>query len=134
MSYEMRRTIRRSLWGVLFIMVGLGFLLDQMEVIHLGNWTLVWWKWWPAGLILIGLVSMLTPLTPKHVSSGLFMILLGAWFFVCQSGWHGFTYRTGWPLLIVAMGFNVVIGAVLEHVWWGRRGESAGAPEGQGHA
>ncbi|MFI5372496.1 MAG: LiaI-LiaF-like domain-containing protein [Candidatus Eisenbacteria bacterium] len=134
MSYEMRRTIRRSLWGVLFILVGLGFLLDQMRVIHLRHWTLLWWRWWPATLILIGLGNMLVPLTPKHISSGLFMMLLGAWFFVCQSEWHGFTYRTGWPLLIVAMGVNVVIGAVLEHVWPRRRVESAGTREEQGHA
>ena len=134
MTYQTRRTIRRSLWGVVFILVGLAFLFDQMGMLHLGRWAMDWWRWWPLLVVVIGVANMLTPLRPKHVSNGLFMVLLGVWLFICQSEWHGFTYRTAWPLLIIGMGISVVFGAGVEHLWRNGRRDDADTPEGQGHA
>jgi Domain of unknown function (DUF5668) len=134
MTYQTRRAVRRGMWGIVFILVGLAFLLDQLRVIHLGAWALDWWRWWPAVVILIGIANMLTPLRPKHISNGLFMVMLGVWFFICQNEWHGFTFRTGWPLVIIGMGISVVFGAAVEHLWRNARKDDAGTPEGPNHA
>jgi hypothetical protein len=134
MMYQTRRAIRRGMWGIVFILAGLAFLFDQMGMIHLGHWAREWWRWWPLLPIVIGIANMVTPLRPKHVSNGLFMVILGIWFFVCQNEWHGLTYRTAWPLLIIAMGVSVVFGAAVEYLWRNARREDTDAPEGPDHA
>ena len=101
---------QRAVWGVLLIALGVWFLLRQMGMTDWFDWR----PMWPAILIVIGLATIVAADRPKQFGSGLSFILLGVWFFACIQHWYGLTYRTGWPLLLVTFGFEIVLVAVLE--------------------
>ena len=135
MSYGRRKAVRRAMWGVVLIGIGIAFLLDQAGTINLRSLGQQWWRWWPAVFIVAGLTNLIAPLGPRHIASGLMSILTGLWFFGCQSGWHGMSYATSWPLLIVGAGVNMVVGVWLERIWGpGADGDARSTEEGSRHA
>jgi hypothetical protein len=101
---------KRVTWGAALIVVGLYLLGAQM------GW-LDWISWrplWPAVFIIIGMIWMVAGENPRQIGSGFFFIVLGLWFYACTQHWYGLTYRTGWPLLLVASGLDTVLVAVLD--------------------
>jgi membrane-bound ClpP family serine protease len=107
-----RTNRRRVAWGVILITLGAFLLLLQLGTF---NWV-HWGVWWPAILVVIGVVRIAAPEHPRHIASGVTMILLGLWFFACTNHWYELTYRRAWPLLLVIFGFEIVIKAVLERL------------------
>lgn len=59
--------------GILLIVFGIGFLLNQMEVVNLSD---VLSTWWPLFLILIGFIQM-SNRTRSSLVTGLLFILIG---------------------------------------------------------
>jgi hypothetical protein len=45
---------------------------------------------------------------PRTRRSGFWLLAVGAWGLISESEWFGFDYSTSWPLLIVALGINIV--------------------------
>lgn len=113
------RRRRQAFWGVLLMGVGVVLLMEQLDVwrIHLH------WPWWPAIPIVIGLVRLMTPETPRDVVDGIGWILMGGWLFVCTERWFGFGFSEGWPLVLVIWGFQVALGAVLDRETRRRKAE-----------
>src|SRR5437867_10242496 len=89
-----RSARKRATFGVFLILVGVVFLLTRLGYLHAHMWR----EWWPGILMVFGFATMITPARPRHVASGLTMILIGFWFFACIDHWYGLTYRTGWPI------------------------------------
>jgi hypothetical protein len=105
-----RSNRKRVTWGAALIVIGLYLLCAQMGLLDWVSWRPVW----PAVLIIIGLIWMVTPSNPRQIGSGLFFVMLGLWFYACIQHWYGLTYRTGWPLLLVASGLDTILVAVLD--------------------
>ena len=105
-----RENWRRAVWGVVLIVVGMVFLLVQMDLLRLGKV----WKLWPAIMILMGFVWMVAPQNLKQIASGVSMILWGVWLFACTYHWFGLTYWNAWPLLLVIFGGEMILAAALE--------------------
>ncbi len=96
------RDVKRVIWGLFLVGVGVLFLLEQTGVVEpLGTW-------WPLILIVIGI----TNLVERRLGGALMFFLLGAWFFAVSRGWHGMTYGNSWPLVLVAVGIAIVIKAL----------------------
>jgi predicted membrane protein len=101
-----RGTQSRIFWGLVFIIVGVLVLLDQMGRVDIGY---IISRYWPAIFILIG-VSILIANDFKNTGAGLFFILFGAFFLLMQmrifdrTVWHYF-----WPLVIIAVGIWILI-------------------------
>jgi hypothetical protein len=98
------RDTKKIIWGVFLIALGVMFLLERFGVwsfTHLG-------EWWPLILIVIGI----TRLVERRLGSALTMILLGGWFFACESNWMGLDYHNSWPLVLVAVGVGIVVRAL----------------------
>jgi hypothetical protein len=106
------RNRRHAVWGVILMAFGVVLLLEQLEVVRIR----FDYPWWPAIPMLIGLVRLLTPETPRQFAEGLTWVLIGLWLFACEERWYGLTYWKGWPLLLVIWGFEMVFGAVLERL------------------
>ena len=91
----------RIFWGLIFIVIGVLFLLDQMGEIDVGH---ILSRYWPAIFIVIG-VSMLIANDFKSSGPAVFFILFGAFFLLMDMKifdrplWHYF-----WPLLIIGVG------------------------------
>jgi predicted membrane protein len=96
----------RIFWGLIFIVVGLLFLLDQMGQLDVGY---IISRYWPAIFIIIG-ISIIIANDFKSTGAGVFFILFGAFFLLMDMRifdhrvWHYF-----WPLLIIGLGLWILI-------------------------
>jgi cell wall-active antibiotic response 4TMS protein YvqF len=107
-----RSNRKRVVWGVVLITLGLYFLLG-----HLG--ALDWIQWrplWPAIFMVIGFAWMLAPSNHRQVASGFTFVLIGFWFYACILHWYGLTFRTGWPVLLIVFGLEMILLAALERL------------------
>jgi predicted membrane protein len=91
----------RIFWGLLLIVVGVLFLLDQMDRVDFGDLVS---RYWPVVFILIG-ISILLNNARDNAGAGIFFILFGGFFLLMRlrildhSVWH-----YAWPVAIIAVG------------------------------
>ena len=90
--------------GVVMLLLGLVFLLNNFYVIDIGNV----WRYWPLIVVAIGLNKTLQAENPKERESGLWWIFWGAWLLVSTLHLFGLTFRTSWPLIIIAGGIHIL--------------------------
>lgn len=101
-----QKTQGRIFWGLLLIVVGALFLLDQMNRLDFGDLV---GRYWPVIFILIG-ISILLSNNFKNVGSGVFFILFGAFFLLVRMRifdrtiWHFI-----WPLAIIGVGLWILV-------------------------
>jgi predicted membrane protein len=96
----------RIFWGLLLILLGVLFLLDQMGRLDFGDLV---GRYWPVLFILIG-VSILLSNNFRNVGSAVFFILFGTFFLLLRlrifdrAVWHYV-----WPVAIIAVGLWVLL-------------------------
>src|SRR5687767_11637564 len=104
------RTIinREVLVGIGLMTIGLVLLADPALEIDLwaSGWTLI--------LFVVGLVRVIDPSVGDRDCpsrrTGAWLMTVGTWGFISQNDLFGLTFRTSWPLLVVAAGVLTV--------WW----------------
>ena len=100
------KTQGRIFWGLLLIVLGVIFLLDQMGRLDFGDLI---GRYWPVIFILIG-VSILLSNNFRNAGSGVFFILFGTFFLLLrlrifdQAVWHYL-----WPLAIIGVGLWMLL-------------------------
>lgn len=87
--------------GLVLILLGVLFLLDNLHVVHFRLFS----DAWPLILVIFGVVRMID--APDR-SSGLWLVTIGLWLLVNELELWGFTYHDSWPLLVVAVGLSMV--------------------------
>ena len=114
---EQQQNDRRGtmIGGAVLILLGVGFLFSQLELLPY-EFYYSWWTYWPAILIVFGLYRLVRPRHAGDVGSGVTMILFGLWFFSNKFDWWGLTWRTSWPLALVAVGAGMVARAIASSV------------------
>jgi predicted membrane protein len=104
------KTQGRIFWGLLLIVLGVFFLLDQMGTLDFGDLV---GRYWPVIFILIG-ISILLSNNFKNTGSGVFFILFGTFFLLLRlrifdrALWHYI-----WPLAIIGAGLWILLRPVL---------------------
>ncbi|MGW8249826.1 MAG: LiaF transmembrane domain-containing protein [Anaerolineales bacterium] len=95
---------------LLLIIVGVFLLLSNFGVISGDFWTLIW-QFWPLLLIVIGLDSIFKR---EGLVASAFMIGVGVIFLLANLGYLNVSVwqmiLTLWPILIIAIGFDILIG------------------------
>jgi predicted membrane protein len=98
----------RIFWGLILILLGVLFLLDQMGRADFGDLVS---RWWPLILIAAGLWQLISS-DFQELAGGLFLIILGAIIQLAKLEilgrdlWHYV-----WPVLIIGLGLWVLLGA-----------------------
>lgn len=111
---------KNTFLGLVLIGVGSIFMLKQWGYIDTA-WFQGKFHWWHILLLVLvtsGLGDILTANHLRQVGKGLFHILVGFWLFACFEHLWGWTFGNSWPVLLIAIGLNVVL-----HGWSGRRHE-----------
>ena len=104
-----RDSAGRIFWGIIIILFGVLFLLDQMGRLDFGS---VISHYWPVLLILIGFWQLVAN-NFRSPGGPLFLIALGVIFelgrldILGRSAWHFV-----WPLLIIVVGLGILLGAL----------------------
>lgn len=106
-SYEWRKQL---MWGLVLVIVGVTFALDQMDVIDIRGV----WHYWPLLIVISGINKMIGYPTAKHFSSGLWMVFIGLWLFAVLDHMFGLTFRNSWPFLIIACGVSMIIEPIIK--------------------
>ena len=104
------------IWGVGLVVLGVGFLLVQQDILP-RHYLYTWWTWWPAIMLAIGVSRLVQPRRPDEIGGGVSMILFGLWLFANYFGWYGLTFRTSWPLALVAAGAGMMATAIAASMW-----------------
>jgi hypothetical protein len=95
---------RRFLWGVFLMVIGGALLLGQAGILDVPSI----WRLWPVVFLVIATASLLEGKPGGAVMMG----MIGLSFFAAEFRWMGLSYRSFWPLLVVAVGLGMVVGAI----------------------
>jgi hypothetical protein len=95
---------RRILWGVFLMSLGTVLLLMQLGVLRIPGL----WRFWP---VVFGFTAV-SQLMERKPGAAATSVLVGVAFFAAQFGWLGLSYRSFWPLLVVAVGVGIVMAAI----------------------
>ena len=98
----------RVLLGSAIALIGFAMLADRND-----EWGLFFnINWWPFLLIFLGIAQMAAPGDRDggcgSKRPGLWLLSIGAWGLIVESQLFGFDYSNSWPLLIIALGADIV--------------------------
>lgn len=99
--------------GVFLTLVGILLTADNFDYVDAGAYL----RWWPAVLILLGLLKLRQP---GGRGVAIFLLAAGGWILAFNLGLVTFTIFDLWPLILIAIGVGFVRKAL--------RGDSADVP------
>src|SRR5262249_2088352 len=109
MDRDNRDDIRHSSPGLVpgFVVVGLGvlFLLNNLKVVRIYEW----WLLWPVVLIAIGMQKLIDSVHANDRASGAIMIAIGGVFLSTNLGWVSARIWEWWPLLLIGAGIAMLL-------------------------
>ena len=95
--------------GVILVAVGLVFLLDNFNVIYIGEPVS---HFWPLIVVAIGMAKIFQAQNPWERRKGFATIFIGLWLLVSVLHMFGLTFHNSWPLLLIGFGINAIWKAV----------------------
>ena len=99
---------RQVILGVLVIGMGLLFLLDNMNIWDFHRAI----QFWPMVFILVGVIKLFDTNSSDGYFLGAVLILVGVLMIMGRLGLIYFSWRTLWPLMLIALGGSVLYKAV----------------------
>jgi hypothetical protein len=100
----------KFLWGGLLLILGTAMLLDNLDVIYIGNL----WDHWPFVVVAIGIGKFLGSNNSKGRGEGLWWMFIGLWLYASVFQVFGLRFSTSWPLLLVGIGASMIWNAVIK--------------------
>jgi hypothetical protein len=105
------RLTAHLMFGLLIILVGVVFTLDNLNIAHAEDYL----RYWPVGIIAIGLAKLWQSRAGEgNPIGGVLFILFGGWMMLDALGYVDVSMFDFWPLLLVFVGGMIV--------WQGIRG------------
>lgn len=94
----------RYIFGVILIVLGVGFLLDQANMIEFNEVIAIYW---PSIIILIGLLGLFERKSSKLWN--LIIILVGVLLQLNRIGYFEYNaFQLFWPLVLIMIGINII--------------------------
>jgi predicted membrane protein len=91
--------------GIFVVLIGIVFLLDNLGVLHFYNV----WAFWPALMILLGIVRMITSYSNAGRISGVVLFAVGAILLANNLGYIPWNlWSLFWPLLLIVWGLGML--------------------------
>lgn len=98
------RVTPQVLFGLIVVVVGVLFTLDNLNVIDAEQYL----RYWPAGLVAVGLLKLWQAREGRGWVGGLFLVALGSWMLLERMVYIRIDLRDVWPLLFVFFGGYMV--------------------------
>jgi predicted membrane protein len=96
---------KRSLWGALLILIGVGFLCETLGVF---DFSYALKTWWPLIFIAIGIIQLLTKSTSYF--GGFIFIFIGTMLQLRELGILPFSFsEVFWPSVLILIGIKVIL-------------------------
>lgn len=84
--------------GALLLLVNLGFGLPPG-----------FWKYWPLGLIVLGVMGIVAPTRHLRRSGGIWLLATGLYCQISALELFGLGWTRAWPIFIMAAGLSVIL-------------------------
>ncbi|HYM81264.1 MAG TPA: DUF5668 domain-containing protein [Candidatus Limnocylindria bacterium] len=97
----------RLIVGVLVLVVGVVFMLDNLNLLEAGAVL----RWWPLLLVTYGAVTLAGIGQPSRPIKGAVIVLIGGWLLLNEFNVVTLNPWQLWPVLLVALGISIVSGA-----------------------
>ncbi len=94
----------QALFGVIVIIVGVLFTLDNLDILDASNFL----QYWPAGLVAVGLLKLWQTRAGQGIVGGLFLVALGTWMLLERIVAIQIRLHDVWPLFFVFAGGYMV--------------------------
>jgi hypothetical protein len=91
--------------GLILLAVGIAFLLDNFDVIYIGEPVS---HFWPLIIVAMGLVRVVQAENAWERRRGIAWTFVGLWLLVSVLHMFGLTFHTSWPLLLIGAGINAI--------------------------
>ncbi|MFZ6692551.1 hypothetical protein [Undibacterium sp. SXout20W] len=75
--------------------------------------TMKWWYFVPALIAVYGLIDIALGRTARRIGKGCFKIIFSFWLFASMEHLWGWTFRTSWPLILIAIGVQSIVSGLL---------------------
>ena len=95
--------------GLILVAVGILFLLDNFDIIYIGEPIT---HFWPVLVIGLGLARIVQAETPSERRRGFFWTFIGFWLLVSVLHMFGLTFHNSWPILLIGLGINSIWKAI----------------------
>lgn len=102
--------VSKFLWGGLMLIIGTALLLDNLDVIYIGNL----WNHWPFIVVAIGIAKFLETDNAKGRGEGVWLVFIGLWLYASVFHIFGLSFGTSWPLLLVGVGASMIWNSTLK--------------------
>ena len=103
----------RLLFGAVAITLGVLWTADNLGLMDADSVL----RYWPALLLLVGILRLTGAYGPRHVVSGVLFMVAGGWMLARELGLIQFSIFRLWPVFLIVMGGSLV--------WRSMRGERA---------
>lgn len=95
---------KRVTWGILLVIAGVVLLLDQMNIIEVGDLISTYW---PSILILMGLIGLVSK--DSSTLSNLVVLGLGVFFLLRNLGYINISiWQILWPSILIIIGLSII--------------------------
>jgi predicted membrane protein len=95
----------RLVLGLIVMALGTLWTLDNLGIIDSEPIL----RWWPALIVVVGLVKLLGLGTTRNVAAGTVLLVVGSWLLAGGLGVGWVDLSLLWPLILVVIGVNLVI-------------------------
>lgn len=103
------RNRKNYLLGLLLIIVGVLFLMDKVNIAEVTDY----WYVIPALIACSGFIEIISSRRPENIAKGCFSIILAFWLYASIEHLWGWTFRTSWPVILIAVGVRSIIAGLL---------------------
>ncbi|MDR7869228.1 MAG: DUF5668 domain-containing protein [Tissierellaceae bacterium] len=94
----------RYFWGIILILLGVGFLMDQANMIE---FTEIISTYWPSIIIILGISGLFEKRSNKFWN--LIVILVGILLQLNRTGYLEYNaFRLFWPIILILVGINII--------------------------
>lgn len=117
-------------FGVVVVAIGCLLLLDNLGIVRFRDI----WQYWPVLLIVWGMSHLIDSRTPSGWIWGGMIALVGTLFLLDNLDIFVFNFAIAWPILLIAFGVTVLVGALERNRFNVSGATSGGAPVIGAHA
>jgi predicted membrane protein len=115
-----QRVSIQAILGLSIIAIGVLFTLDNLDIIYARDYL----RYWPALLVLVGLVQLSQPRGNPGKIMGIILVSLGSLMLLDRFDIINFSFWDLWPVIIIIFGFSLLRGARNRRAsWWSLRAE-----------
>ncbi len=99
-----KQIIKPLITGGILILIGLLFLMDELNWIYIGHI----FSLWPFIFVIIGISKLIGTQSTHDLIKGSWFIFMGLWLYISIQNVFGLSFSVTWPFILVFWGLTMI--------------------------